>query len=161
MSVPATGNFSMFGSNDTSTIQGAIAQAGGSVNGDTQFSQLIAASNVSAFNPTYSGNLSGSLSNVTNALQYRGYPLLESTTLCYDTYNPNTACNCGNSNTYYLISGTGNGVTNSPILATNSSGSSTAAQGWYAVGGAVHYWNGSNAWGVDSSENNRSSSDCP
>jgi len=161
MSVPATGNFSMFGSNDTSTIQGAIAQAGGSVNGDTQFSQLIAASNVSAFNPTYSGNLSGSLSNVTNALQYRGYPLLESTTLCYDTYNPNTACNCGNSNTYYLISGTGNGVTNSPILATNSSGSSTAAQGWYAVGGAVHYWNGSNAWGVDSSGNTRSSSDCP
>ena len=162
MGVPTSGNFSMFGSSDTSTIQGAVKQAGANsqINGANTFSQIISLSNVSAFNPTYSGNLSGSLSNVTNALQYRGYPLLESTTLCYDTYNPNTACNCGNSNTYYLISGTGNGIKGSPILATNSSGSSAAAQGWYAVGGAVHYWNGSNAWGVDSSGNTRSSSEC-
>ena len=84
MCVPTSGSFSMFGNSDNTTIQGAITQGGGSVASADDFNELIAASNVSLFNTTHSGDLSGSLSNVTNALQYRGYPI--STTLLTFTY---------------------------------------------------------------------------
>ena len=74
MGVPTSGSFSMFGNSDNTTIQGAITEGGGSVSSVDNLNALIAASNVSLFNTTYSGDLSGSLSNVTNAIQYRGYP---------------------------------------------------------------------------------------
>ena len=74
MGVPTSGSFSMFGNSDNTTIQGAITEGGGSVASTDNLNALIAASNVSLFNTTYSGDLSGSLSNVTNAIQYRGYP---------------------------------------------------------------------------------------
>ena len=74
MGVPTSGSFSMFGNSDNTTIQGAITQGGGSVASTDNLNALIAASNVSLFDTTYSGDLSGSLSNVTNANQYRGYP---------------------------------------------------------------------------------------
>ena len=44
MSVPASGNFSMFGNSDNTTIQGAITQGGGSVASADDFNELIAAS---------------------------------------------------------------------------------------------------------------------
>ena len=76
MGVPTSGSFSMFGNSDNTTIQGAITEGGGSVASTDNLNDLIAASNVSLFDTTYSGDLSGSLSNVTNANQYRGYPTL-------------------------------------------------------------------------------------
>ena len=76
MGVPTSGSFSMFGNSDNTTIQGAITEGGGSVASTDNLNDLIAASNVSLFDTTYSGDLSGSLSNVTNANQYRGYPIL-------------------------------------------------------------------------------------
>jgi hypothetical protein len=76
MTVPASGSFSMFGptnGSNTTTIQGAIDQGeNGSVDGDTQFTQLIAASTVSKFNPAYSGTISD-INQINNANQYRGY----------------------------------------------------------------------------------------
>ena len=171
MGVPTSGNFSMFGSSDTSTIQGAVKQAGANsqINGANTFSQIISLSNVSLFNTTYSGNLSGSLSNVTNALQYRGYPALNSLTLCYDPTSYTDACNCDNgSGTYYVEAGSMTSafaLSSSNTLATNSNGS-VAAAGWYSNAPErgsgstqVYYWNGSNAWtGSNESVN---SFDCP
>ena len=158
MGVPTSGSFNMFGNSDNSTIQGAITQGGGSVASADDFNELISASNVSLFNTTHSGNLSGSLSNVTNALQYRGYPLLESITLCFDSSSFATACGCGVTATYYVINGTNNAINNSSTLTTDSSGNNIADAGWYSVAGAVHYWNGSNGWGNGSDFNSR---DCP
>ena len=167
MGVPTSGSFNMFGNSDNSTIQGAITQGGGSVASADDFNELIAASNVSLFNTTHSGNLSGSLSNVTNALQYRGYPLLESKTLCFHVSSFATACSCsGNTDTYYLISGTGNTLNLSSTLTTDSSGNNIAPEGYYANGadangGQVYFWNGSNAWNVDSSGSSVVARDCP
>ena len=57
MTVPVTFPYNMFGATDGSnptSIQGAIDQGNnGSVDGDTQFSQLIAASTFSYFHPSY------------------------------------------------------------------------------------------------------------
>ena len=79
MGVPTSGNFSMFGAtdgSDTTTIQGAIDQgSNGSVDGDTQFSQLIAASDVDLFDPDYAGATITNLNQITKSDQYRGYPL--------------------------------------------------------------------------------------
>jgi surface protein len=79
MGVPTSGNFSMFGAtdgSDTTTIQGAIDQgSNGSVDGDTQFSQLIAASDVNLFDPDYAGATITNLNQITKSDQYRGYPL--------------------------------------------------------------------------------------
>jgi len=79
MGVPTSGNFSMFGAtdgSDTTTIQGAIDQGNnGAVDGDTQFSELIAASDVNLFDPDYAGGTITNLSQITKSDQYRGYPL--------------------------------------------------------------------------------------
>ena len=86
MGVPTSGSFSMFGNSDNTTIQGAITEGGGSVASTDNLNDLIAASNVSLFDTTYSGDLSGSLSNVTNANQYRGYPTATTSTAFAFTY---------------------------------------------------------------------------
>jgi len=86
MGVPTSGSFSMFGNSDNTTIQGAITEGGGSVASVDNLNDLIAASNVSLFDTSFSGDLSGSLSNVTNANQYRGYPASVASTAFAFTY---------------------------------------------------------------------------
>ena len=80
MGVPTNENtdFEMFGptnGSDTTTIQGAIDEGNnGVVDGDTEFSQLIAASTPAKFDPIYAGQTITNLNQVTCAEQYRGYP---------------------------------------------------------------------------------------
>lgn len=72
MPVPTSGNFSMFGTANT-TIQGAINEGGGSAGAINNFNGLINASNVELFDPQFSGGLLG-LTDVSESVQYRGYP---------------------------------------------------------------------------------------
>lgn len=69
--------FKIFGptnGSDTTTIQGAIDEGdNGVVDGDTKFSQLIAASNTAKFDSLYAGVITN-INQVTCAEQYRGYP---------------------------------------------------------------------------------------
>ena len=104
MSVPATGGFSMFGYFNNTTIQGAIAQGGGSVNGDTEFQELIDASTTSRFHPASNGGSAvTNLNQVTNALQYRRYPTF-TISLCHDSTDSDGACDCDHgSATYYVF----------------------------------------------------------
>ena len=80
MGVPTDENtdFNMFGAtdgSDTTTIQGAIDEGNnGAVDGDTQFTQLIAASTPSKFDPIYAGQVITNTNQVTKASQFRGYP---------------------------------------------------------------------------------------
>tara|TARA_B100000902_G_scaffold46825_1_gene54118 strand:+ start:3310 stop:4026 length:717 start_codon:yes stop_codon:yes gene_type:complete len=76
MGVPTDENtdFDMFGSSDNTTIQGAIIQGGGSASSDTTFQQLISHSTTTKFDTIYAGATITSLSQITNAAQYRGYP---------------------------------------------------------------------------------------
>ena len=71
-------SFNMFGptdGSDTTTIQGAIDEGNnGAVDGDTQFTQLIAASTPSKFDPIYAGQVITNTNQVTKASQFRGYP---------------------------------------------------------------------------------------
>jgi len=70
--------FKIFGptnGSDTTTIQGAIDQGNnGAVDGDNKFSQLIAASTPSKFDPIYAGQVITNTNQVTCAEQFRGYP---------------------------------------------------------------------------------------
>ena len=70
--------FKIFGPTDgsnTTTIQGAIDQGdNGAVDGDNKFSQLIAASTPSLFDPIYAGQVITNTNQVTCAEQFRGYP---------------------------------------------------------------------------------------
>jgi len=70
--------FKIFGptdGSDTTTIQGAIDQDdNGAVDGDNKFSQLIAASDPSKFDPIYAGQVITNTNQVTCAEQFRGYP---------------------------------------------------------------------------------------
>tara|TARA_A100001515_G_scaffold49896_1_gene39432 strand:+ start:1321 stop:2841 length:1521 start_codon:yes stop_codon:yes gene_type:complete len=118
MGVPTSGSFSMFGNSDNTTIQGAITEGGGSVASVDNLNDLIAASNVSLFDTTFSGDLSGSLSNVTNANQYRGYPAsVASTAFAFTTtfpagqnYNGRITLN-GTSSEYGAAIAWGDGIT--------------------------------------------------
>jgi len=80
MGVPTNENteFKIFGptnGSDTTTIQGAIDQdSNGAVDGDTKFSELIAASDTSKFNSIYAGAVITNRNQITCAAQYRGYP---------------------------------------------------------------------------------------
>lgn len=76
MTVPTSGSFKIFGTTDQTSIQQAIEEGGGNTDGIDEFDDLISASSLTQFNSTHSGNLSNNLSNVTNALQYKGYPVL-------------------------------------------------------------------------------------
>ena len=149
MGVPTSGSFSMFGNSDNTTIQGAITEGGGSVASVDNLNDLIAASNVSLFNTTFSGDLSGSLSNVTNANQYRGYPAaVASTAFAFtytfpagQTYNASILL-FGTSSEYNATFTWGDGATtsvtsNSGItrtIADNSGGGSTSTYNGNVVG---------------------------
>lgn len=149
MGVPTSGSFSMFGNSDNTTIQGAITEGGGSVSSVDNLNALIAASNVSLFNTTYSGDLSGSLSNVTNANQYRGYPAaVASTAFAFtytfpagQTYNANIYL-FGTSSEYNATFTWGDGATTSitdnsqlsRTIADNSGGGSTSTYNGNVVG---------------------------
>ena len=78
MGVPTDENtdFEMFGSSDNTTIAGAINQGAqaSATNSLTTFTQLIAASSTSKFDPQYAGQTITNLNQVTKASQYRGYP---------------------------------------------------------------------------------------
>ena len=146
MSVPATGGFSMFGYFNNTTIQGAIAQGGGSVNGDTEFQELIDASNTSRFHPASNGGSAvTNLNQVTNALQYRRYPTF-SISLCQDSTDSDGACDCDHgSATYYVF---GNSTSNNSATTqfaqahtiTNSNGT-TPDSGFYSNGAIYRFWN--------------------
>jgi hypothetical protein len=75
MPVPISGAFNIFGTSNT-TIQGAIVEGGASTAASANnFNTLRSLSDVAKFNSTYAGNIT-SLSQITNALQYRGYPAI-------------------------------------------------------------------------------------
>tara|TARA_R100000742_G_scaffold4174_1_gene1274 strand:- start:1054 stop:2544 length:1491 start_codon:yes stop_codon:yes gene_type:complete len=148
MGVPTSGSFSMFGNSDNTTIQGAITEGGGSVASVDNLNALIAASNVSLFNTTYSGDLSGSLSNVTNANQYRGYPTVTSPAFAFtytfpagQTYNASILL-FGTSSEYNATWTWGDGTTTSitdnsalsRTIADNSGGGSTSTYNGNVVG---------------------------
>tara|TARA_R100001129_G_scaffold127264_2_gene89341 strand:+ start:70 stop:792 length:723 start_codon:yes stop_codon:yes gene_type:complete len=84
MGVPTDENvsFSMFGAtdgSDTTTIQGAIDEGeNGSVDGDDEFTQLIAASTPAKFDAIYAGQVITNTNQVTKASQFRGYPVSDS-----------------------------------------------------------------------------------
>tara|TARA_R110002020_G_C16175139_1_gene764361 strand:+ start:86 stop:817 length:732 start_codon:yes stop_codon:yes gene_type:complete len=71
-------SFSMFGPTDgsnTTTIQGAIDEGNnGAVDGDTKFTELIAASTPAKFDPIYAGQVITNTNQVTKSSQFRGYP---------------------------------------------------------------------------------------
>ena len=77
-------SFNMFGptdGSDTTTIQGAIDEGNnGAVDGDDEFTQLIAASTPSKFDPIYAGQIITNTNQVTKASQFRGYPSASGTT---------------------------------------------------------------------------------
>ena len=148
MSVPASGNFSMFGTSNT-TIAGAINEGVGAsaTNGLTKFTQLISASNVSRFHPAgNSGSAITNLNQVTNALQYRNYPST-GITLCFDGSNSFDACSCNASATYYLVGGS-SGLTFANGTSLAQSNGTLALPGFYKFGSGVvgntvvRYWNG-------------------
>ena len=149
MGVPTSGSFSMFGNSDNTTIQGAITEGGGSVASVDNLNDLIAASNVSLFDTTYYGDLSGSLSNVTNANQYRGYPTSTTSTAFAFTYTfpagqtyDASIMLAGTSSEYNATFTWGDGATtsvtrNSTItrtIADNSGGGSTSTYNGNVVG---------------------------
>ena len=76
--------FEIFGptdGSDTTTIQGAIDEGNnGAVDGDDEFTQLIAASTPSKFDPIYAGQIITNTNQVTKASQFRGYPSASGTT---------------------------------------------------------------------------------
>ena len=80
MGVPTNENtdFEMFGptdGSDTTTIQGAIDEGNnGAVDGDTKFTELIAASTPAKFDPIYAGQVITNTNQITKASQFRGYP---------------------------------------------------------------------------------------
>jgi hypothetical protein len=93
MPVPISGAFNIFGTSNT-TIQGAIVEGGASSAASaTDFNTLKSLSDVAKFNSTYAGSIT-SLSQVTNTLQYRGYPAISTYTV---TVLASTQATFGNS----------------------------------------------------------------
>jgi hypothetical protein len=150
MSVPATGDFSMFGYFNNTTIQGAIAQGGGSVNGDTEFEELIDASTTSRFHPAsniINGNPTAitNLNQVDNALQYRRYPTF-TISLCHDPTDSDGACDCDHGSATYYVFGDSTSSSNEVTqfaqahTITNADGT-TPDSGFYSNGGIYRFWN--------------------
>jgi hypothetical protein len=170
MGVPISGFFTIFEETDSNgnfisntSIQGAINEANaGSVNNDTKFSELIAASTLYSFNPAFSGTLN-TLSDVTKASQYRGYPYLSQVTLCYHQTSSTSACSCGTSGTYYIdtssLQAAGNFISGTTVISSSTSGSPLAPAGFYSGDGAFIYWNGTSQ-GTDINGNTVNPADC-
>jgi len=170
MGVPISASFTIFEETDSNgnfisntSIQGAINEANpGSVNNDTKFSELIAASTLYSFNPAFSGTLN-TLSDVTKASQYRGYPYLSQVTLCYHQTSSTSACGCGTSGTYYIdtssLQAAGNFTSGTTVISSSTSGTPLAPAGFYSAGGAFIYWNGTSQ-GTDINGNTVNAADC-
>ena len=79
MGVPITGNFTMFGNSDNTTVQGAITEGGTDASAATTLNQLIGLSSAALFDATYAGTIINPVSDVSASLQFRGYPGLDCT----------------------------------------------------------------------------------
>tara|TARA_R100000773_G_C4189575_1_gene95992 strand:+ start:77 stop:823 length:747 start_codon:yes stop_codon:yes gene_type:complete len=91
-------SFSMFGptdGSDTTTIQGAIDEGNnGAVDGDITFTELVAASTPSKFDSSYAGGVITNTNQITEATQFRGYPVPDDES----SANSGGASNFGNGN---------------------------------------------------------------
>lgn len=110
MPVPTSGNFSMFGTSNT-TIQGAIVEGGASgASSATDFNTMKALADPNKFNETYAGEIIY-YNQVTSSIQFRGYPqtskaLSIGTNLGSGFANSSTACtSAGNIGTVYVSDG--------------------------------------------------------
>lgn len=82
MGVPTSGNFSMFGSGDNTTIAGAIVEGGAdstTVGNTTDFNTLKGLADINRFDATYSEGAT-TLVDITKTSQFRGYPTAATTT---------------------------------------------------------------------------------
>lgn len=75
MAVPTTGNFDMFGTGSITSIQGAMKDTGDTVDGLTQFNQLISSSTYYKFDYDYAGEVTDPNTQIEQSLQFRGYPV--------------------------------------------------------------------------------------
>jgi hypothetical protein len=76
MTVPSDGSiFKMFDPNDPTSIEGAINQHGQSTSGITDFQGLIAVSVASLFDPTYAGTVTNPVTDITQTVQFKNYPV--------------------------------------------------------------------------------------
>ena len=143
MTVPVTFPYNMFGATDGSnptSIQGAIDQGNnGSVDGDTRFAQLIAASTFSYFHPSYKDGAT-SISGINDSRQYRGYPhIVIQNSLRYST---SSSAVCSNSTGIYYTDKAANRFTAANVIWSNSTGTTFATAGWYSNGTYRRYWTG-------------------
>jgi hypothetical protein len=79
MAVSVGGTFSMFDSNNSTTIAGAIVEGGAdfsTVNAVNNFNDLKQLANIDKFDPLYSDGAI-TLGDVVETIQFRGYPILE------------------------------------------------------------------------------------
>ena len=129
MTVPVTFPYNMFGATDGSnptSIQGAIDQGNnGSVDGDTRFAQLIAASTFSYFHPSYKDGAT-SISGINDSRQYRGYPhIVIQNSLRYST---SSSAVCSNSTGIYYTDKATIRFTTATVIFSNSTGTTFATE---------------------------------
>lgn len=164
MGVPTSGNFSMFGSGDNSTVAGAIVEGGadsGTVAGTTDFNTLKGLADISRFDVTYSEGAS-SLAQITKTSQFRGYPIPTTTTTTSTTVAPctltiyfNTAATPspgGWDSQTEACQGTGTALTvylPGPTCPVNFNEASTAGKKLYTDSALTTPLNGSNKWFKD------------
>jgi len=149
MTVASSGNFNMFGvtnGDNPRSIQGAIHEGNpGSVTGDTQFSQLVAASTPSLFYPT---GIYTNVNQVSSSCQYRGYPhKVTASSLKYST-SRFAVCN-NSSGTYYINTSSSTRFDLATLIWSNAAGTNLATAGWYSNGTIRKQWNGSAFTGTD------------
>ena len=149
MTVPSSGNFNMFGptnGDNPKSVQGAIHEGNpGSVTGDTQFSQLVAASTPSLFYPT---GIYTNVNQVSSSCQYRGYPhKVTASSLKYST-SRFAVCN-NSSGTYYINTSSSTRFDLATLIWSNSAGTNLATAGWYSNGTIRKNWNGSAFTGTE------------
>jgi hypothetical protein len=105
MAVPTSGNFSMFGSNDNTTISGAIVEGGANpttVANTNNFNDLILLSDINRFDPNFSEGAT-QLAQITKTSQFRGYPIpTTTTTTSTTTLEPPTEITCVDGQTIFF-----------------------------------------------------------
>ena len=136
MAVPTVGSFSMFGTGSNTTIAGAISGAGFSVSGVDNFGDLIGAADTTLFDPAYAGAVIESIENVSSSLQFRNFPLYDSTLDISGSYTTTPF--------YYAYgstsqAGSGYGTSNAAC---------SASIGWvlYSTGSNIHAVSGSTVY---------------
>lgn len=96
MAVPRTGKFKMFGTGSAFTIEGAISESNSSYDGTDRFSgsaHLIGDSISNKYDIDYSGVIQTDRVNVSESIQYRGYPITTA------TFNVSAKCSFTSSRT--------------------------------------------------------------